>query len=209
MRWKWLIICGRVDVRKPPLRVWESSGTFEALRVRRLRNELSSKLCILHALLLVMLLCNFRPLFSSPPPCSLFLSRAALIFLVEIFFFLLIPSLTDWPFSFTFAMFSTLAFPSSWAENRSSKALSFFGQMSLCLKYLSQRYPAELEHCPSASAEPNKVSSLVLWRVIKMDIALPRRPDAEIVGRYSHCTILFNVFHLSFLPSNTKIYAHT
>lgn len=68
-----------MDVRKPLLRVRESSGTFEALRVRRLRNELSSKLCILRALLLVMLLCNFPSsllcLFPSPLlPSSLSLS---------------------------------------------------------------------------------------------------------------------------------------
>lgn len=94
------------------------SRTFEALRVRRLRNELSSKLCILRALL-VMLLCNFCPLFSHFPLLSF--SRATLIFLVETFFLLLISFLPVDLLPLPLVTFLVLAFSSIWAETEARK----------------------------------------------------------------------------------------
>lgn len=171
-----------MDVRKPLLRVWESSGTFEALRVRRLRNELSSKLCILRALLLVMLLCNFRPLFY-PSLRSLSLSCYLNFPCWSLFFSLIGTFRYRLAFSLCFCDVSDplLSRPFE-LKTEARERFSFFIQASLRLKYLSQRCPAELEQCPPAGAESSKVSSPVLWRVIKMDIALPRRPDAEIAG---------------------------
>lgn len=201
-------------------RVWDLcllEHVREALRVRRLRNELSSKLCIPYALPLVMLLSNFRfsPLSFSLSILSLssvcLLYYNFLVSLLKSLFLLLIPchSLLIL-FFFVFAMFPPFlrSFYLFGLQVEARNTSSFFVQASLCLKYSSQQCPAELERCSPAGAMKRRRSfrdALLKWTLRAATEAW--RENSQLGEELSRCTTLFHIFH-NFLPDDTEICAY-